>query len=575
MCGIHGFCWRDQDKSIDKMISEAAHRGPDGSGSWGDDHITLGHNLLSIVDETEASSQPWLAENHVMVYNGEIYNYKALRESINYDFKTNTDTEVMLAGYAKYGKDFFHNIDGMFAVAIYNKFTKKLLLARDSNGAKPLYYGYIDNKLAFSSEISSLLSLGFDRVVSQEGLKHYLYSGMTAGPVTCFKNISRLVPGQILEIDLATGIKFSTNLNDTPVDIFTGDEKSLPSLIRLNLRKAVELTLMGRRSFGVFLSGGLDSSSIVHEMVRSFNILPNTFSTSFSYIKKSSCNEDAEIAKKMAEEYGFKNTSVEISQDDWVDNIEKAAKVLEEPRQGRSFPVYYLTNKALRKEGLTITLSGDGGDELFAGYSHYFKFNNFHKRDNAVSKNFGVFRNKSRVINVKDRFDYLMGWIPKGGLTGDRLNDFMYMDSLNTLSEDFLIRNDKLGMAFGMEARFPFMCSVFKNFVRGIPSEIKGNLPQKKLLLRSYVGHLPSFIINKKKTGWRVPTTEWTLNNLAKLGGYPSRFDEYLISAIKNPVAVDVFEIDSKKESVVKMSEKRLFSIVMFMAWYNQFEMRL
>jgi len=119
------------------------------------------------------------------------------------------------------------------------------------------------------------------------------------------------------------------------------------------------------------------------------------------------------------------------------------------------------------------------------------------------------------------------------------------------------------------------MCSVFKNFVRGIPSKIKGNLPQKKLLLRSYVGHLPSFIINKKKTGWRVPTTEWTLNNLTKLGGSPSRFNEYLISAIKNPVAVDVFEISSKKESVVKMSEKRLFSIVMFMAWYNQFEMRL
>jgi asparagine synthase (glutamine-hydrolysing) len=145
MCGIHGFLWNNQQQ-IDEMIRIAHHRGPDGNGSWSDQNITLGHNLLSIVDEVTPSTQPWIHNNLVLVYNGEIYNYKELRATINYEFKTNTDTEVLAAGLEQYGTEFLYRLDGMFAFACYNTVTKKLLLARDSNGAKPLYYGHLNHK---------------------------------------------------------------------------------------------------------------------------------------------------------------------------------------------------------------------------------------------------------------------------------------------------------------------------------------------------------------------------------------------------------------------------------------------
>ena len=139
MCAIHGIFWPSKE-SMSKMIEQAHHRGPDGNGQWNDEHITLGHNLLSIVDEVKASLQPWFHNDYVLIYNGEIYNYKELQSTINHSFKTNTDTEVLVAGIEQYGKSFIHKLDGMFAFACYNKKTKKLIIARDSNGAKPFYY---------------------------------------------------------------------------------------------------------------------------------------------------------------------------------------------------------------------------------------------------------------------------------------------------------------------------------------------------------------------------------------------------------------------------------------------------
>ena len=260
------------------MIEQANHRGPDGNGQWNDEHITLGHNLLSIVDDVKASTQPWIHNDYVLVYNGEIYNYKELQSTINHQFKTNTDTEVLVAGIEQYGKSFIHKLDGMYAFACYNKKTKKLIIARDSNGAKPFYYCNFNNKFVFSSEIKSILSLGFPRKVSKEGFKHYYHSGLVAGYLTMFDGIKKLVPGEIIEIDLATNNKQSTNVNNNRIIPFDGNVKDIPDLLREKLKKAVEMTLMGRREIGLFLSGGLDSSSIFYELVNSSKTKPNTFS---------------------------------------------------------------------------------------------------------------------------------------------------------------------------------------------------------------------------------------------------------------------------------------------------------
>ena len=607
MCAIHGIFWPSKE-SMSKMIEQAHHRGPDGNGQWNDEHITLGHNLLSIVDEVKASLQPWFHNDYVLIYNGEIYNYKELQSTINHSFKTNTDTEVLVAGIEQYGKSFIHKLDGMFAFACYNKKTKKLIIARDSNGAKPFYYCNFNNRFVFSSEIKSILSLGFPRKVSKEGFKHYYHSGLVAGYLTMFEGINKLVPGEILEIDVTTNTKHSTNVNNDRIIPFDGNVKDIPDLIREKLKKAVEMTLMGRREIGLFLSGGLDSSSIFYELIHSSKTKPNTFSTRFvEPHKDSNYNEDANLAKMLSEQFNSNHKEVLIGEQEWIDNLEKCVLALEEPRQGKSFPAYYATNKLLSDNGMTVTLSGDGGDELLAGYKHH-QVPILRKDDRTFKKKLEMLRaghkglnNKDLNISVNEQWEYLMSWLPKGKLTGDPLNDFMYIECLQVLSEDFLIRNDKLGMAFSMEARFPMMCNVFKDFIRSIPGKEKVNneflkvnhsLYNKHLLRKAYKNKLPDSIVNKVKSGWRSPTDDWMVGSKAHPSKNNSSMKDYFRSLLNNKEIMDIFEITKDdienryfnnknfdtfvgKTPVGLASQKELFIIVMFASWYKSFNMSI
>jgi asparagine synthase (glutamine-hydrolysing) len=607
MCAIHGIFWPSEE-SMAKMIEQAHHRGPDGNGQWNDEHITLGHNLLSIVDDVKASTQPWIHNDYVLVYNGEIYNYKKLQSTINHQFKTNTDTEVLIAGIEQYGKSFIHKLDGMYAFACYNKKTKKLIIARDSNGAKPFYYCNFNNRFVFSSEIKSILSLGFPRKVSKEGFKHYYHSGLVAGYLTMFDGIKKLVPGEIIEIDLATNTKQSTNVNNDIIIPFDGNVKDIPDLLREKLKKAVEMTLMGRREIGLFLSGGLDSSSIFYELVNSSKTKPNTFSTRFvEPHEHSNYNEDANLAKMLSEKFNSNHREVIIGEQEWIDNLEKCVLALEEPRQGKSFPAYYATNKLLADNGMIVTLSGDGGDELLAGYKHHqipiLRTDNrtFRKKFEMLRSGHKGLKNKDLNINVNEQWDYLMSWLPKGKLTGDSLNDFLYIECLQILSEDFLIRNDKLGMAFSMEARFPMMCNVFRDFIRSIPGKekvsndflrVNYSLHNKHLLRKAYSGKLPDNIIKKVKSGWRSPTDDWTVGIKAHPAKDKSTMKDYFRSLLNNKEIMDIFEINDNdienrylnnknfdrivgKTPIGLVSQKELFIVVMFASWYKLFNMSM
>ena len=273
MCAIHGFCWPSEEK-INEMLCEAHHRGPDGSDKWISDDITLGHNLLSIVDTVENGKQPFYYEDLILVYNGEIYNYKELQKTLKTSCKTDTDTEVLIRGIKEHGKEFVYKLDGMFAFACYNKTTKELILARDRNGAKPLYWGKVGGKFAFSSEIKSLLKLGFERKVDKEGLGHYYKQGYNSGYLTLFKGIRKFVPGEVMTYNVATDKTDSVNINNLPIpgqDIWNhmklSDEpfrvpEDFNVLIKQRLHESVMMSLMGRREIGLFLSGGIDSTSI-------------------------------------------------------------------------------------------------------------------------------------------------------------------------------------------------------------------------------------------------------------------------------------------------------------------------
>lgn len=604
MCGIHGFTWKDTDGAADRMVSAALHRGPDGSGVWGDDHITLGHNLLAISDDAVLSKQPWHHAGKVLAYNGEIYNYRDLRKLLKYQCRTDSDTEVLAAGLDEFGPDFLRRIDGMFALAWYDPPAGELILARDSNGAKPLYYGHLKGKLAFSSEIRALLTLGFPRRVCLEAFRHYYHSGLVAGPLTMFTGIHKMIPGEVVKVSRKGHGHPLFNLNDTPVTPYAGTHEALPELLTTKLRQAVSLTMTGRKEIGLFLSGGMDSTSILYELVKGLRKKPRTFTTRFE-LPHERCqhNADADLAAFLSRRYETTHREVVIGEREWVDDLERAVLAMEEPRQGKSHAAYYATNRLLRDCGVTVTLSGDGGDELLLGYKHQGP-HPFRDRLGSLRSGTRELGNPAVRLPLEDQVEYLDEWLPKGGLTGDSVNDFMYTECLHTLSEDFLIRNDKLGAAFSMEARFPMMCRVFRDFCRSIPSGMKVGTPVKggwsvnnKYLLRAaYEGKLPERVVKKPKTGWRAPTDDWLVGIITQ-PAQDGPVREYVREVLRDPRIRELFEItddtvenlylnnrefvgprkDSGKPSVGPgmASQKELFSILMFAVWFKAFDMEL
>ena len=591
MCAIHGIVDVKPELMM-KMVKTAHHRGPDGNSIFKDDYITLGHNLLSIVGEVEDGKQPYEYENCVLVYNGEIYNYKDLEHN------SKNDTEALAKGLKNEGWEFLKKCDGMFALAFYNKTTKELILARDTNGTKPLYYGYIKDKLYFSSEIKSLLECGFERKVCKKALGLYYNQGYVPGYLTMFEGIKKLVPGQVLVNDKRY------NLLDYKLDVIDNlDIDHVKREVQLKHNYSVQQTLMGRRNIGLFLSGGLDSSSILYEM-KELGLKPRTFTSSFATTDpKSLLNHDSKLAERLCKEWGIENNVLYQTQQDYVDSIEDAFYALEEPRQGKSFPTYYNMNKFISSNDITVTLAGDGGDELFAGYKHHIKQENWQDKLFWLSAYNTPLKNPELRCSLNDQMNYLNEWLPVKQLQEDELNNFLYTESLNSLAEDFLVRNDKLGMAFSMEGRFPIINKTLRDYVRALPSELKidekfSDFPKTKhkyLQRKSYEGLLPDYILNHRKTGWRFPTDEILIGRMDQPAPDKGVLKDYIRETLNDKELMDIFEYEEKdiedrylnnREHVKNdkgtdkagpglKSQKELFCTLNFAVWKKVYNMSL
>lgn len=603
MCGIHGFAWRDPGNDMARMLSAAAHRGPDGGGSWGDAVVTLGHNLLALTADPAASLQPRAAPGGVLVYNGELYNSTELSSYCSLPGPVECDTAVLAAGLARHGVDFLRRVDGMFALAWYDPAARELVLARDTNGARPLYYGRLSGRLAFSSEVRSLLALGFARRVSRDGFRHLYHAGLVAGPLTAFDGIYKLVPGQVLRVNLATGAEASTNLTPAPVP-YEGPAEALPGLVRERVREAVRRTVACHRPVGLFLSGGMDSSAVLHEAA-GLGLPPLTFTTRFDLPNfKCRHNDDANVARHLAKVYATKHREVVVGEAQWVADFETAVAALEEPRQGKSHPAYLATNRTAARDGAVVVLTGDGGDELLLGYKHQLT-HPFTARLAALRLGQRPLPDPALALPADEQAAYLAGWLPAAGLTGDPVNDFLYAESMHTLAEDFLVRGDKLGMAFGMEARFPLTARPLRDFVRGVPGRLKvapAHAPpdwdrrNKWLLRRAYAGLLPDPVVEKAKTGWRAPTDGWVIGIKAQPAAEgPVR--AYLRDLLAAPAVRELFGVtdadvdgrylnnrdldpvpraDGKAGPTVGLAaQKELFTVAAFAAWMDVFDLRL
>lgn len=592
MCAIHGILRQDTEL-IAKMISMAHHRGPDGNGAWNDSTITLGHNLLSIADQVEVSSQPWHHENCVLVFNGEIYNYKELQATIKHECVTNTDTEVLAAGLKEQGWEFLKKCDGMFALAFYNKTTRDLILARDSNGAKPLYYGYLDNVLHFSSEIKSLLEAGFERRICKRTLSQYYVQGYTPGYLTMFEGIQKLVPG---EVWINNGRE---NLLDYKLEEVTEtDPAILADEIQQRCSQSVSQTLMGRRNIGLFLSGGLDSGSILYEM-REQDIKPVTFTSSFATTDpESKLNDDSKLAEKLCKDWNIENYHVHQTQQDYVDALDQTFYALEEPRQGKSFPTYFNTNKFISENDITVTLSGDGGDELFAGYKHHRDKPNWASKLKMWRIHSRALENPELQFTLQDQIDYVDEWMPKTQMTGDALNDFMYTECLNSVAEDFLVRNDKLGMHFSMEGRFPLLNKPIRDYIRAVSGREKVDpefskyptIKHKRLQKLAYKDKLPNYILEHQKTGWRFPTDEILIGRWAEPAPDDGVLKQYIREILDCSELQEIFEykttdienrylnnrdFTSSTKGPGVRSQKELFVILNFAVWKKVYRMTL
>lgn len=566
MCGIAGLLHTDGAPAsvvlIKRMSDAIAHRGPDAEGQYIDGNIGLGHRRLSIIDLSEAGRQPMATEDgrYVISYNGEVYNFNELRielESVGHRFHSRSDSEVVLKALAQWGEQALTRFNGMFAVALWDKHERRLLLARDRYGIKPLYYAWVGTTFLFGSEIKALIASGLYRTkMDQEGLVEYLTFQNFFTDRTLFEGVRLLPAGSSLTIGMRDHAGSPTATPSRYWDFcFAEPEQVLDKRVYVEeldrlLKQAVSRQLVSDVDVGAYLSGGMDSGTVTALAARE---LP--------YIKSFTCGFDLHSAsgvelsydeREMAEymSYVFKTEHYEmvLKAGDMERVMPKLAWHLEEPRVGQSYPNYYVAQ--LASKFVKVVLSGTGGDEIFAGYpwryyravvnndfDHYVdKYYDFWQRlipDGGLKKVMAPIW--SNVAHIDTR-EILKGVFANHASTltrpEDYINHSLYLEA-KTFLHGLLVVEDKLSMAHSLETRVPFLDNDLVDFAMRLPARLKlGNLTEVvrlnenepgpktsqyfqktqdgKLILREVMGrHLPDVVVKREKQGFSAPDASW------------------------------------------------------------------
>jgi len=546
MCGITGiFEFNPQKKfdlnSLKEMNKAIFHRGPDEEGYFDGGNIGLGSRRLSIIDLT-SGRQPIFNEDKklVIVFNGEIYNYQVLRQTLlkkGHHFKTNSDTEVILHLFEEEGENCVKKLDGMFSLAIWNIEKKELFLARDPLGKKPLFWAIFENKFIFSSEIKGLLShKDFKRNIDEESLSKYFLYGFVPAPASIFKNIQKLLPGHFLTID-STGeakIKKYWELDYRVQEEFFGEEELENEIIKY-LEKAVQKRLIADVPVGVFLSGGIDSG-LITAMMRNFTSPSKIDAFSIGFEEKD--YDESSLARLVARQLGVNHHLKIFSKKDLLSVIPQVIDILDEPMADSSIlPTVLLSQFAGEK--VKVALSGDGGDENFAGYPKYlahFLLENYWLRKLPFSLFSSFFSGKSslffthanqelylrnqlwinpfsleeveKLIGIKPTFTDLERY--HLDFNGQGAEEAFFLDQKITLPDLYLVKTDRASMAASLEIRCPFLDNDLTILAAKIPLKNKLKDFKTKSLLRNIPKkYLPSEAVNKPKKGFGIPISLW------------------------------------------------------------------
>ncbi len=606
MCGICGFTGQiiDRGNTIRKMAEVITHRGPDSSGFYEDDRIAMGFRRLSIID-VDAGHQPIYNEDKSMVltFNGEIYNYKELREKLidcGHSFYTNTDSEVLIHGFEEWGEGMLPMLRGMFGFAIYNKNDGSVFIARDFFGIKPMHYTLIDGELVYGSEIKSILEHPkFEKRFNYRALDTYLSFQYAVPPETFFEDLYCLLPGHFLiykdgdiHIERYFEAKFRPDENLSEADAVNKIEEVFENSVNAHKIADVEV--------GCFLSSGVDSS-----YVSTYFADQKTFTVGFDFGEK---YNEISWAERLSEKIGVDHYTKVITSDEFWDAVPTVQYHMDQPLADPSCIALYFVSK-LASEHVKVVLSGEGADELFGGYQVYRNPMNHklyqtvfpypvRKLIRNIAKRMPDIKGRDYLIRATDPLEedfignaFLYDYKQKAELLKDPsiatrpqditkkfytrarkyddVTKMQYLDINLWLVGDILLKADRMSMANSLELRVPFLDKEVFKVASTIPSKLRVNRHNTKYALRKAAArHLPIETAEKEKLGFPVPTRVWLKDE---------KFYNIVKKEFQSPTAQKFFNIDiimdwldDHYEGLADTSRK-VWAVYVFLIWYKQY----
>ena len=620
MCGIAGRFNFNAAQPVDRaqliaMTDAVTHRGPDAGGYFVDGAIGLGHRRLSIID-LATGDQPLGNEDGTVqvIFNGEIYNFAEVRQELlahGHRFRTNSDTEVIAHGYEQWGEHCVDRFRGMFAFAVWDARARRLMLARDRLGVKPLYYAEVPGGIVFGSEIKSLLA---DPEVSREwrvdALDAYLTLLYVPAPQTIYRGVHKLPPAHVLIAE--AGRLHLSRYWDLP---FPGDgqaqnEDAYLEELDANLREAVRLRMISDVPLGAFLSGGIDSSTVVAYMREAHDQPPVTISVGFEHGDFDEVEHARTVAEHLGCEFHALTASPQVEE-----LLPRLAWHFDEPfADSSAVPTYYVSKAA--RQLVTVALSGDGGDELWAGYARHRVEHWEHRvrgtlgpasrlagwmghalplsvkgarslrhlaetpdQAYALKHAYGMFEpDAKRQLYAGDFRRTVNGYDPlarfrdtyRACASADPLDRSMYADAKTYMVDDILTKVDRMSMAVSLEAREPLLDHKLLEFAARVPASLKLKNGQSKYLLRRVLERrVPRSIVERKKRGFDTPIAEWLRGPLQSMAGDLLMDGRLRARGIFNHAEITRIWDEHRRRQA--SHEHRLWQLVMLELWFRQF----
>ena len=586
MCGIAGVLRREgetREEDLQRMADALQHRGPDDHGIYRDGPLGLVHTRLSIIDLAGGHQPIFGADGDLaLIANGEIYNYIELREELvsrGCSFATGSDSETILQAYAAFGDDFIRHLDGMYAFALYDRARRRLILARDRLGIKPFYYAALPDRIVFGSEIKAILPL-LPRTpeINPRALLQFMQNQFSTGEETIFDGVMRLPPGEMVVIDADLAQRRTRYWSALEVEprrcTFEQARDEFDDLLEVVMRQHMRSDV----PYGVFLSGGVDSA-VVLAMLSRFQDKPvRSFSVGFA---NANTRDELPDAERIAKMFNAQHTALLLDRDQIYSRIPHSVWAADDlMRDYASLPTSILAEHASRE--LKVVLTGEGGDEVFAGYGRYRKTRLQRWLQNLVYPGSGGFRTRGQLKKsscrtlfgpalvqaaAAQREPFINAWRATPKVWSD-LQRGQYTDLVTALPDDLLVKLDRMLMAFGMEGRVPFLDHRIVEFGLSLPDELKVMRRQGKVFLKRWAERfLPADHLYQRKRGFYVPVGEWLTHDF---------LDQLGQKLPNNPAIRAWFRPDGVREVLARHRaghnlNREIWCLMQFAMWHRLF----